>query len=187
MATRKKSTIALVEQSLSSQIYSIRNQKVMLSFDLAFLYDVEPKILNQAVKRNLDRFPKDFMFQLNNREWNSLRSQFVTLDGRGKYPKYLPYAFTEQGLAMLSSVLNSPRAIAVNIQIMRLFVKMRQMILRHDDLVKKIEKLEQSQLDNNQDISSIFKLIKELLEPTIKNQQPVGFKTKKQLEDLKTR
>ncbi len=178
---RKKLKVALIDEGLYSQIYLIRKHKVMLSFDLALLYEVEPKILNQAVKRNIDRFPEDFMFQLTGQEWNSLRSQFVTLDGRGKYPKYLPYAFTEQGISMLSSVLNSPRAIAVNIQIMRIFVKMRQMIFGYGDLVKKIEKLEQSQIDNNQDIASIFKLIKELLEPSIKKREPVGFKMRKSI------
>src|SRR6185436_609358 len=124
--------------------------------------------------RNMARFPKDFMFQLSRKEWDSLRSQFVTLDdGRGKHPKYLPYAFTEQGVAMLSSVLNSPHAIAVNIQIMRLFVKMRQVPFEYSDLLKKIEKLEEGQLNNNQDISNIFKLIRELLEPAVKEREPV--------------
>jgi len=175
----KKSELTPLENSLYSRIHLIRNHKVMLSFDLASLYEVESKKLNQAVKRNMDRFPKDFMFQLTQKEWDFLRSQSVTLDGRGKYPKYLPYAFTEHGVSMLSSVLNSKRAIAVNIQIMRIYVKMRQMIFEHGDLVKKIEKLEQSQLDNNQDIAAIFKLIKELLEPAINNRQPVGFKISK--------
>ncbi len=119
-AKRKKTRLALSEEIIYSRIYVIRKHKVMLSFDLASLYEVAPKVLNQAVKRNAERFPDDFMFQLSIKEWDSLRSQFVTLDGgRGKYPKYLPSAFTEQGVSMLSSVLNSPRAIAVNIQIMR--------------------------------------------------------------------
>ncbi|HWA32727.1 MAG TPA: ORF6N domain-containing protein [Cyclobacteriaceae bacterium] len=169
--------IALTEKAIYSRIFVIRKQRVMLSGDLASLYGVDAKVLNQAVGRNLARFPKDFMFQLSRKEWDSLRSQFVTLDdGRGKHPKYLPYAFTEQGVAMLSSVLNSPRAIAVNIQIMRLFVKMRQMALEYSDLLKKIEKLEEGQVNNSQDISNIFKLIRELLEPTIKHREPVGFK-----------
>ena len=153
----------------------------MVDFDLASLYEVETKILKQAVRRNIDRFPSDFMFRLTNAEWNSLRSQFVTLEnGRGKHSKYLPFAFTEQGVAMLSSVLNSNRAVAVNIQIMRLFVKMRQMIAGYSDLLKKIEKIEKDQMGSNQDIVSIYKIIKELLEPSIKDRPPIGFKIKKE-------
>lgn len=180
MSDKKRLEIPLREESICSQIHLIRKHKVMLSTDLALLYEVDVKVLNQAVKRNLHRFPQDFMFQLTEKEWSSLRSQFVTLDGRGKFPKYLPFAFTEQGVSMLSSVLNSPRAIAVNIQIMRLFVKMRQMVFDYADLLKKIEKLEQSQMDNNMDIAAIYKLIKELLEPSVKNRRPVGFKISQQ-------
>ena len=153
----------------------------MVDFDLASLYEVETKVLKQAVRRNIDRFPADFMFRLTNAEWNSLRSQFVTLEnGRGKHSKYLPFAFTEQGVAMLSSVLNSNRAVAVNIQIMRLFVKMRQMIVGCSDLLKKIEKIEKDQMGSNQDIVSIYKIIKELLEPSIKDRPLIGFKIKKE-------
>ncbi len=116
--------------NIETRIYEIRCQKVMLDFDLAELYEVETKVLNQAVKRNIDRFPADFMIQITRDEYNSLRSQFVTLErGRGKYTKYLPYAFTEQGVSMLSSVLNSSKAIQMNIQIIRAFVFMRQYAL----------------------------------------------------------
>ena len=153
----------------------------MVDFDLASLYEVETKVLKQAVRRNIDRFPADFMFRLTNAERNSLRSQIVTLEnGRGKHSKYLPFAFTEQGVAMLSSVLNSNRAVAVNIQIMRLFVKMRQMIVGCSDLLKKIEKIEKDQMGSNQDIVSIYKIIKELLEPSIKDRPLIGFKIKKE-------
>ena len=170
-----------MEDIIFSRIYVIRKHKVMVDFDLASLYEVETKILKQAVRRNIDRFPSDFMFRLTNAEWNSLRSQFVTLEnGRGKHSKYLPFAFTEQGVAMLSSVLNSNRAVAVNIQIMRLFVKMRQMIVGYSDLLKKIEKIEKDQMGSNQDIVSIYKIIKELLEPSIKDRPPIGFKIKKE-------
>ena len=170
-----------MEDIIFSRIYVIRKHKVMVDFDLASLYEVETKILKQAVRRNIDRFPSDFMFRLTNAEWNSLRSQFVTLEnGRGKHSKYLPFAFTEQGVAMLSSVLNSNRAVAVNIQIMRLFVKMRQLIAGYSDLLKKIEKIEKDQMGSNQDIVSIYKIIKELLEPSIKDRPPIGFKIKKE-------
>ena len=112
--------------AIQNKIYEIRGQKVMLDFDLAEMYEVDTKVLNQAVKRNANRFPADFMFKITRNEYNSLRSQIVTLEkseGRGKYSKYLPSAFTEQGVAMLSSVLNSEKAIEVNIVIIRTFVK----------------------------------------------------------------
>jgi hypothetical protein len=129
--------------NIESRIYEIMGQKVMLDFDLAELYEVETKVLNQSVKRNIDRFPPDFMIQITRQEYNSLRSQFVTLEtGRGKYAKYLPYAFTEQGVSMLSSVLNSPKAIQINIQIIRAFVFIRQYALSHRDLTVKLKELE---------------------------------------------
>jgi hypothetical protein len=121
--------------TLQSKIVDIRGQKVILDFDLAMLYEVETKVLNQAVKRNVKRFPDDFMFQLSDDEYNSLRSQIVTLEnvGRGKYRKYLPFAFTEQGVAMLSGILNSDVAINVNIAIMRTFVMIRRYALEHKE------------------------------------------------------
>src|SRR5687768_5455797 len=131
-------TIALPEESLFKKIYVIRGQKVLLDIDLAELYGVETKRLKEAVKRNLDRFPEDFMFVLTSKEFTNLRSQIATSSWGGT--RYPPMAFTEQGIAMLSSVLNSPRAIAINIQIMRVFVKMRQMITSYKDLLEKIEK-----------------------------------------------
>ena len=109
-----------------SKIYYVRNQKVMLDEDLAELYEVETKQLKRQVRRNSDRFPEDFMFELTFKEYEGLRSQFGTLKGKGEHSKYVPMAFTEQGVAMLSSVLNSPRAIKVNIQIIRIFTRMRR-------------------------------------------------------------
>jgi hypothetical protein len=171
--------ITLPEEILFKKIYLIREQKVLLDFDLAELYDAESKRLKEAVRRNIERFPEDFMFELSIQEWNLLRTQFASLKtGRGKHPKYPPFAFTEQGVAMLSSVLNSPRAIAVNIEIMRIFVKMRQMISSHKELLKKIEKLEASDMENNKHIRNIYNLIKELLEPQVKNPKPIGFRIK---------
>ena len=115
---------------IQSKIYDIRGYKVMLDFDLAERYGLATRVLKQSVRRNIERFPDDFMFELTRNEYNYLRSQFVTLEiGRGKYSKYLPFAFTEQGVAMLSSVLNSKTAIAMNINIMRAFVAVRQLIL----------------------------------------------------------
>ncbi|WP_255673256.1 ORF6N domain-containing protein [Flavobacterium sp. EDS] len=120
----------LSEETISNKIYFIRNQKVMLDSDLAILYGIETKRLNEQVKRNISRFPEDFMFQLTEVEYNSSRSQFATLkNGRGFNLKYLPFAFTEHGVLMLSSVLKSDKAIQTNIQIMRIFTKVRQMLL----------------------------------------------------------
>ena len=119
----------LSEETISNKIYIIRNQKVMLDSDLALLYGIETKVLKQSVKRNLSRFPEDFMFELTKIEYDSSRSQFVTLkNGRGFNLKYLPYAFTEHGILMLSSILKSDKAIQTNIQIMRIFTKVRQML-----------------------------------------------------------
>jgi len=134
--------IELIER----RIYVIRGLKVMLDQDLALLYQVETRVLNQAVSRNVSRFPIDFMFKLTPNETKSLRSQFVILEiGRGRHSKYSFYAFTEQGVAMLSSVLRSPRAIAVNIAIMRAFVKLREIMATHKDLARKIEQIQDKQ------------------------------------------
>ncbi|MFV5683841.1 ORF6N domain-containing protein [Flavobacterium sp. GB2R13] len=125
-------------------MHDIRGQKVILDFDLAALYEVETKVLNQAVKRNIRRFPVDFMFQLSEEEYHSLRSQIVTLEnvGRGKYRKYNPFAFTEQGVAMLSGILNSDVAIHVNIAIMRTFVMIRKYTLEHKEFNEKLLEIE---------------------------------------------
>ncbi len=130
-------------QVIQKKIYEIRGQKVMMDFDLAELYEVETRILNQSVKRNVKRFPDDFMFQVNKTEWETLKSQIVIskTEKRGGTQK-LPSAFTEQGLAMLSGILNSDKAIQVNIDIMRAFVFMRQYALTHKDLTDKLKKLE---------------------------------------------
>lgn len=195
----------IIQERIAKAIYLIRNQKVMMDSELAEMYGVETKVLNQAVKRNIDRFPEDFMFQLTNEEWenlksqfvtssetnylrsqivtlekgNSLRSQFVTLEkGRGKHRKYLPYAFTEQGVAMLSSVVNSPVAIHVNISIMRVFVNMRQWATNYEDLLRKIGELSLSQSEHSQHIRNIYKIIEELVRPAITERKPIGYKTK---------
>lgn len=129
---------------LQAKIHEVRGQKVILDFDLSELYDVQTKVLNQAVKRNLQRFPEDFMFQLTENEYESLRSQIVTLNenGRGKHKKYLPFAFTEQGIAMLSGILNSEVAINVNIAIMRTFVMIRRFAIEHKELNSKLLEME---------------------------------------------
>lgn len=154
------SNIVPVER-IEQCILLIRGQKVMLDSDLAKLYEVETKVLVQAVKRNLERFPSDFMFRLNNQEVSVLRSQFVTSNGRGGR-RYQPYAFTEQGVAMLSSVLNSKRATHVNIEIMRAFVRLRELLSTHKDLARKLNELE-SKYDEQ--FKVVFEAIRRLMLP----------------------
>lgn len=150
----------------------------MLDFDLAELYEVETKNLNLAVKRNLKRFPSDFMFQLNNPEWKSLRLQIETSKGRGG-TRYLPYAFTEQGVAMLSGILNSEKAIDVNISIMRAFVFMRQYALTHKDLTEKLQELENKYDKQFKDVYEAinFLLQKDNQETEQKQRKRIGFKS----------
>ena len=136
--------ISIIKPELSTiqnVIYEIRGRKIILDYDLAKLYETETKVLKQSVRRNLERFPSDFMFEITREEYNSLRSQFVTLEsiGRGKYSKYQPFAFTEQGVAMLSSVLNNKYAVQVNISIMRAFVAIRQYALNYSELNRKLD------------------------------------------------
>ncbi len=138
-------------EKIASKIYLIRNEKVLLDSDLAELYEVETRVLKQAVRRNLNRFPEDFMFQLTKKEYQSLRSQTVILK-RGQHTKYLPFAFTEQGVAMLSSVLNSEKAVQVNIAIMRAFVQLRKFLQSNESLANKLKELEKKRkkdLKNN--------------------------------------
>ncbi len=166
----------VLREAIESKIHFLREKKIMLDSDLSKLYFVETKDFNRSVKRNLDRFPEDFMFQLTQAEWDSLRCQFgtsnpITKDSRGGR-RYLPLAFTEQGVAMLSSVLNSPRAIRVNIQIMRAFTKLREMLLTHADLKKKIEEMEKKY---DQQFAIVFETIKQLLEPPAKPRPKIGF------------
>jgi hypothetical protein len=151
-----------VEQ-ITRAILLIRGQKIMLDTDLAQLYEVEIKALNRAVKRNIARFPGDFMFQLTMEEAERIRRQIGTLEsGRGRHRKYLPYAFTEQGVAMLSSVLRSARAVRVNIEIMRAFVQLRQMLSSNADLARKLAALEKKY---DAQFKVVFDAIRELTAP----------------------
>jgi hypothetical protein len=170
--------IAIPDEAVISKIFIVRGNRVMLDKDLAELYDVETKALNQAVKRNLLRFPGDFMFQLSEQEFENLRSQIVTSSWGGR--RTLPYAFTEQGVAMLSSVLNSERAILVNIHIIRIFTKLREMLLTHKDILRKLDKLERQAVQHDGDIKLIFKYLKELLNPKTEPLRKIGFKHKKE-------
>jgi hypothetical protein len=156
--------------NLEQQILFLRGQKVMLSTDLAKLYEVEPRVLNQAVKRSLERFPEDFMFQLTQGEFANLKSQSVISSWGGSRAQ--PYAFTEQGVAMLSSVLNSPRAILVNIAIMRAFVKLREILASHQDLAKKLDSMERKY---DAKFKVVFDAIRELMQPPSKPRPRIGF------------
>ena len=146
----------------------------MLDQDLAQLYKVPTKRFNERVKRNIERFPIDFMFQLTKSEYTVLRSQIVTSKGKGGR-RYLPYVFTEQGVAMLSSVLNSKKAIKVNIQIMRAFVKLREILSTHKELAQKLKELELKIDSHDQQIQSIFEVINQLLIPPEKPKKKIGF------------
>lgn len=157
-------------ERITTKIYLIRNIKVMLDRDLAELYEVETRVLKQAVRRNIKRFLKDFMFELTYQELRNLRSQFVMSSWGGV--RRAPMAFTEQGVAMLSSVLKSDRAIQVNIQIMRAFTQLRQMLSTHKDLQRKIEEME-SKYDEQFQI--VFEAIKQLIDTESKPQRKIGF------------
>lgn len=157
--------LIISEETISDKIYFIRNQKVMLDRDLAMLYGIETRVLKQAVKRNISRFPDDFMFELTDVENDSLRSQFVTLKkGRGQHQKYLPSVFTEHGVLMLSSVLNSDKAIQTNIQIMRIFTKVRQMLLDTTDLKIDILQIQKKLENHDKNIELVFSYLDELTE-----------------------
>jgi ORF6N domain len=184
MAKTKELQTLVIEQKILNKIFILRGEKVMLDKDLAEMYGVETKVFNQAVKRNVERFPKDFMFTLTDKEWLNLRSQFVTSSLAETKPtwggtRYKPNVFTEQGVAMLSSVLNSDIAIAVNIRIIRVFTKMREYALTNKDILLQLNKLEKETKNNSKDIENIFSVLKELIEKqTIapKPRNKIGFK-----------
>ena len=163
-------------RSIQNRIYDLRGNRVMLDFDLAFLYEVETRILNQAVKRNIDRFPKDFMFQLKPFEYNQIQSQLKALKESSssqivmienlplnRTDKYLPYAFTEEGVAMLSSVLNSKKAIKMNIAIMRAFVEIRKIVLSKKEIKKQLEELKKKIRVHDLQLSHLYEAIENLL------------------------
>ena len=170
---RKGMSLALAEP-VDKLIRIVRGQKVMLDSDLSALYGVETFNLNKAVKRNIARFPRDFMFQLTHEEYESLRFQIGILEtARGRHRKYLPYVFTEQGVAMLSSVLRSPRAIQVNIEIMRAFVRLRKMLASHAELARKLDALEKKY---DSQFKVVFDAIRQLMAPPEPKRRPIGFR-----------
>jgi hypothetical protein len=168
--------IMIPEEVIMSKIYFIRGEKVMLDRDLAELYGVETKYLKRQVRRNIVRFPDDFMFELTEQEFKEWRSQFVTSKEDKIGLRYSPMAFTEDGVAQLSTVLNSERAITVNLQIIRLFSKMRKMLLTHKDILLKLEQLEKQVVQNSEEIQMIFSAMKQLLYPPQEPRKQIGFK-----------
>ena len=180
--TKKKIHLVLSDEIIVDKIILVRGQKVMFDKDLASLYGVLVKNLNKSVKRNRKRFPADFMFRLTREEYNSLRFQFGTIE-KGAHSKYLPYVFTEQGVAMLSSVLNSERAVEVNIRIIRIFTKMREMIMTHKDILLKLEQMEKKLVKQDErttkhddEIQLIFTYLKKLLSPPVAPIKKIGYK-----------
>jgi hypothetical protein len=169
---KAKNKFLIPAERIERSIFLIHGQKVMLSIDLADLYGVEPRVLVQAVKRNIDRFPEDFMFQLSKEEFFNLKSQFV-ISSWGGLRRATPYAFTEQGVAMLSTVLRSKRAIQVNIEIMRAFVRLRRMLASHAELARKLDALEKRY---DAQFKVVFDAIRQLMTPSEPKRRPIGFR-----------
>ena len=179
-ARSKLNEIAIPDERIIRMIYLIRGQKVMLDSDLAELYEVETKVLKQAVKRNMDIFPEHFMFELNQEEFENLRSQFVTSSWGGQ--RYLPYAFTEHGILQLANVLRSQRARKMSVRIIEVFIKMRELLSTQKEILQKLEQLEINDIEQDQKIMLIFEYLKQFEE--VKQQQlqqenrkRIGFKT----------
>jgi len=162
------------QEIIEQKIFLIRGKKVIFDKNLARMYNVSTKNLNKAVKRNIERFPEDFMLQLTIQEHESLRFQIGTLK-RGQHTKYLPYAFTEQGVAMLSSVLRSEKAIQVNIAIMRVFIRLKQLISTHKEFQNKLNELERKIKNHDTDITNIFEALRKLMPPETKPTNKIGF------------
>lgn len=168
--------VAQPDAAITGRIHIIRGQKVMLDRDLAELYGVEVKALKQAVRRNMGRFPKGFMFELTLEEDRALRSQFVTLK-QGEHAKYRPFAFTEHGILMLANVLRSEQAIAVSIHIIRVFTRMRDVLLSHREILQKLEQPEARLTGHDEEVQAIFDHLTELVSPTEQARNPIGFKS----------
>ena len=179
-----KSTKELMipDELVMNRIYLVRGQKVMLDRDLAELYGVETKRLNEAIRRNINRFPDDFMFEMTPEELRNWRTQFATSNSETMGLRHSPFCFTEQGVAMLSSVLKSETAIRVNIQIIRVFTRMREMIMTHKDILLQLEKIEKKLAGHDDDITLIFQYLKQLLNPPQTPRRKIGFKRKDEEE-----
>ena len=172
----KNNKTIITDERIISKIYFIRGHKVMVDSDLAEMYGVEARVLNQSVKQNIERFPSDFMFRLTQKEFINLKSQIVTSSWGGK--RKLPYVFTEQVVSMLSGVLNSTVAIQVHIKIIRIFSKMKEMLLTNKDILLKLEKMEKDVKENKKDIALIFEALKQLLTQPEPKRTLIGFNRK---------
>lgn len=181
MTSNDQNALVPVE-SIAQSILVLRGQKIIIDTDLAALYGVTTKRFNEQVRRNLERFPADFMFQLNEDEWESLRSQFATLKaGRGQHRKYLPYAFTEHGAIMAATILNSPRATEVSVYVVRAFVALREMLAGNKELAAKLGELAHKVDSHDQAIAGLINAMRELMRPPEPaKKQPIGFVTEKQ-------
>ncbi len=173
MPTETSLIMPVTPEFIERRIYLIRGQKVMIDVNLADLYQVETKNLNKAVKRNIERFPNDFMFRLTKKEVGNLRFQIGTSSWGGH--RYLPYAFTELGVAMLSSVLNSERAVQMNIYIMRAFVILRKLLSTHEDIASKIEELEKGQKEHGEHLIAISSVLKRMMDDQVRPKDAIGF------------
>jgi hypothetical protein len=172
--------ISVPDEVIVSKIYLIRDQKVMIDRDLAGLYGVETKRLKEAVRRNMERFPEDFMFEMDEWEFKSWREDNVSSQEDRQGLRYAPFCFTEQGVTMLSCILNSSTAIEVNIRVIRIFTKLREMVLAHKDILLKLEQIERRVGQHDDDIKLIFDYLKELLTPKTESMRKIGFKHKKE-------
>jgi hypothetical protein len=180
--TKSTKSLRIPDELVMNKIFIMRDQKVMLDQDLAELYGIETKRLKEAVRRNINRFPEDFMFELSHAELESLRTQFATTKNSRGGTRYPPMAFTEQGVAMLSSILNSETAIRVNIRIIRVFTKMRELVLMHKDILLQLEKIENKLANHDGDITLIFGYLKKLLNPPQQPRRKIGFRRKDEKE-----
>lgn len=170
--------VIIPDEVVISKIYYMSDQKVMLDSDLAELYEIETRILNQQLKRNEDRFPEDFMFQLTDEEWEELKSQNTTPSWGGR--RTLPFVFTEHGVLMLSSILNSKKAISVNIQIMRIFTRLREMVLTHKDLLLEMEEIRKKVLGQDEKIELIYNYLMQFIKEKEEPRSKIGYKLKDQ-------
>lgn len=168
--------IQVPDEVIVSKIYEVRGQKIMLDRDLAELFGVETRVLKQAVRRNIKRFPEDFMFEMTKEEFLDWRSQFVMSNSDKKGLRYAPFCFTEQGVTMLSCVLNSDRAITMNIQIIRIFTRLREMLLTHKDLLLKMEEIEKKVAGQDEKIKLIFDYLKKFIREQSTPRKQIGFK-----------
>ncbi|QOI98225.1 MAG: ORF6N domain-containing protein [Flammeovirgaceae bacterium] len=176
---RRSDKPVIPEDRIIARIFFLRKERVMLDFHLAELYQVETKVLKQAVRRNIERFPDDFMFELTKEEWSNLRSQFVTSSSGWGGTRYTPFAFTEQGIAMLSSILKSKRAVAMNIAIIRTFVFLRRAAVNYEKLLRKLQLMERKYEGR---FKEIYKALSYLINPPAGSPKRIGFKRKDEID-----